>query len=193
MSSRLPRIIAGLDEVGRGCLAGPVVAAAVILGPNTCIKGLADSKKLSPSRRLHLANQIRHEALAWSIGRAEPTEIDRINILQASLLAMKRAYLGLSVKPDWIQVDGNRYPPIDAPGETIVGGDAKVAEISAASILAKVARDSEMGLLDALYPGYGFVLHKAYPTADHLARLRQLGITPMHRRTFAPIARLLNR
>jgi len=187
------RLVVGLDEVGRGCIVGAVVAAAVILGPDTRIDGLADSKKLTPRRREDLAAQIKARALAWAIGRAEPGEIDRINILQASLLAMCRAYAALPVLADWAKVDGNRYPAkLPCPGEAIVGGDATVAEISAASILAKVARDAEMAILDALYPGYQFAVHKGYPTALHLARLAELGATSAHRRSFAPVAKILS-
>jgi ribonuclease HII len=184
------RLVVGLDEVGRGCIVGAVVAAAVILGPDANIAGLADSKKLSPKRREQLAAAIKQHSLAWAIGRAEPSEIDRLNILQASLLAMRRAYAALAVQADWAMVDGNCYPALPCPGETVVGGDASVAEISAASIIAKVARDAEMDILDALYPGYQFAAHKGYPTALHLARLGELGATPLHRRSFAPVARL---
>jgi len=187
------RIVAGLDEVGRGCLAGPVVAAAVILDPLHPIKGLTDSKKLSPAQRLRLAMEIREHALACTIGRAEASEIDRMNILQASLLAMKRAYDALPFKPQWVQVDGNRFPPIGVAGEAIVGGDAQIAEISAASIIAKVARDKEMEALDALYPGYDFAVHKAYPTANHKKRIESLGISPAHRTSFGPVAKFLHR
>jgi len=187
------RLVVGIDEVGRGCIVGAVVAAAVILGPDAVVAGLADSKKLTPKRREGLAAQIKEKALAWAIGRAEPSEIDRLNILQASLLAMRRAYAALPVQADWAQVDGNRYPGLPCPGEAIVGGDARVAEISAASILAKVARDAEMGILDALYPGYQFAVHKGYPTALHQAKLIELGATPLHRRSFAPVARMLSR
>lgn len=187
------KLVAGLDEVGRGCIVGAVVAAAVILGPGASIDGLADSKKLSPRRREELAGQIKEKALAWAVGRAEPGEIDRLNILRASMLAMCRAFAGLAVRPGWAKVDGNRYPALPCPGETVVGGDATVAEISAASILAKVARDAEMDILDALYPGYQFAVHKGYPTALHLARLAELGPTPLHRRSFTPVARLLPR
>jgi ribonuclease HII len=185
------KLVAGIDEVGRGCIAGAVVAAAVILGPGKSIDGLADSKKLTPKRREYLAAQIKGRALAWAIGRAEPGEIDRINILQASLLAMRRAHGSLAVPADWAKVDGNRYPDLPCPGEAIVGGDATVAEISAASILAKVARDAEMDILDALYPGYQFAVHKGYPTALHRAKLIELGATPLHRRSFAPVAKIL--
>jgi ribonuclease HII len=168
-----------------------VVAAAVILKPGDRIEGLADSKKLTPERREALSFQIKKRALAWSLGRAERGEIDRINILRASLLAMRRAYDALAVKPEWVKVDGNRYPDLPCRGEAIVGGDMSVAEISAASILAKVSRDAEMSILDALYPGYHFSLHKGYPTQLHKAKLLELGVTPMHRRTFAPVARAL--
>ncbi|MDD5035198.1 MAG: ribonuclease HII [Methylococcaceae bacterium] len=183
-------MIAGIDEVGRGCIVGPVVAAIVILDEEEPLQGLTDSKKLSPGRREYLAVQIKQQARAWAIARAEPGEIDRINILQASLLAMRRAYDALSLKPDWVKVDGNRYPDLPCPGVAIVGGDLSVPEISAASILAKVARDAEMAILDALYPGYGFVVHKGYPTASHKAKLAELGATPMHRRSFAPVYKL---
>ena len=183
-------LVAGIDEVGRGCIAGPVLAAAVILRPGTVIQGLTDSKKLSPRRRESLGREIKEKAVAWAIGRAEPVEIDRINILQASLLAMRRAYDALPIKPEWVKVDGNRYPKLPCPGEAIVGGDLSVAEISAASILAKVARDTEMDILDALYPGYQFAIHKGYPTPSHKARLAELGASPLHRLSFAPVSRL---
>lgn len=178
--------------MGRGCIVGAVVAAAVILGPGVEIPGLADSKKLSPKRREALAAQIKAKSLAWAIGRAEPGEIDRLNILHASMLAMRRAYAALPVPAGWAKVDGNRYPGLPCPGEAIVGGDAAVAEISAASILAKVARDAEMDILDALWPGYRFAVHKGYPTALHLARLAELGPSPAHRRSFAPVAKALS-
>lgn len=184
------RLVVGIDEVGRGCIAGPVMACAVILNPDCQIEGLADSKKLTPRRRQQLSLQIRTSALAWSIGRVEPEEIDCLNILQASLLAMRRAFLSLAVKGDWVRVDGNRFPDLPCPGEAIVGGDAIVPEISAASIVAKVARDEEMAILDVLYPGYQFKIHKAYPTALHRSRLNELGPSPMHRRSFSPVARL---
>jgi ribonuclease HII len=182
--------VAGIDEVGRGCLAGPVVAAAVILDPARPIAGLADSKKLSPQRRAELSGLIRLQALAWAVGRAEAVEIDRLNILQASLLAMARAFRSLSHKPDWVRVDGRHFPPISCPGEAIVGGDASDPAISAASIVAKVFRDEEMGVLDALYPGYGFAVHMAYPTAVHRTALEQRGPCPAHRVSFGPVARL---
>ncbi|WP_242632907.1 ribonuclease HII [Thiothrix fructosivorans] len=184
-------LIAGVDEVGRGPLAGAVVAAAVILDPNRPIAGLNDSKKLTAKRREQLAFEIREKALAWSLGRAEVEEIDAINILQATFLAMQRALEGLAVQPDLVKIDGNRCPPSAYKMEAIVGGDATVAEISAASIIAKVARDAELVALDAVYPQYGFAKHKGYGTAVHLAALREFGATPIHRRSFAPIRDIL--
>lgn len=184
-------LLAGVDEVGRGPLAGPVVAAAVILDPAKPIEGLADSKKLSEKKREQLAEQIREHAMAWSLGRAEVEEIDRINILQASLLAMQRAVEGLTVTPHKALVDGNKLPRLSCPAEAIVGGDNTVEVISAASIIAKVARDREMVELDAIYPGYGLAKHKGYPTKQHVEALRTLGVTPIHRRTFGPVKRLL--
>lgn len=184
--------IAGVDEVGRGCLAGPVIAAAVILNPNCPISGLADSKKLTESKRAQLAQQIKNQALCWAIGRAEASEIDRINILQASLLAMQRAISQLKIRPDFIIVDGNRLPELDTPAEAIVQGDSLIAEISAASIIAKVARDEEMQILDRIYPGYHFSIHKAYPTQLHQQALQQLGISPQHRTSFAPVKKLIS-
>lgn len=183
--------IAGIDEVGRGCIAGPVIAAAVILDPDKPITGLTDSKKLSEKRREALAEQIKVNALAWAVGRAEASEIDRINILQATMLAMQRAFSQLSVQPDYIKVDGNRLPPIACAGEAVVQGDALIAEISAASILAKVSRDQEMQVLERLYPGYGFALHKGYPTQFHNEALQRLGVTPQHRTSFAPVKKAL--
>lgn len=185
--------IAGVDEVGRGPLAGPVVAAAVILDPDRPIQGLADSKALSPRRREALAMQIRECAGAWALGRAEPVEIDALNILQASLLAMARAVAALSRMPTEILVDGIHLPDVTCPARAIVGGDATVPAISAASILAKVARDTEMLELDVLYPQYGFRQHKGYPTAEHLAALLAHGASPIHRRSFAPVRRVLDR
>ena len=184
-------LIAGMDEVGRGCIAGSVVAAIVILQPDIEIEGLDDSKQLSPMRRESLSLQIKQSSLAWAIGRAEPGEIDRINILQATLLAMRRAYDALPVKPGWVKVDGNRFPNIPCKGEAIIGGDACVPQISAASILAKVFRDREMAIIDALYPGYRFADHKGYPTQAHKAKLKELGATPIHRLSFAPVSRVL--
>lgn len=184
-------MLAGIDEVGRGCIVGPVIAAAVVLNPDKPITGLTDSKKLSAKRRDALSHEIKASALGWAIARAEPSEIDHINILQASLLAMKRAFLQLSLPVDKVLVDGKFYPDIACPGETVIGGDLSVAEISAASILAKVARDEEMLTLERLYPGYGFAAHKGYPTKLHLQKIHQLGITELHRKSFAPVKKLL--
>ncbi len=185
------RLIAGVDEVGRGPLAGAVVAAAVILDPDRPIAGLADSKKLTAKRREALALEIREKALAWSLGRAEVEEIDRLNILQATFLAMQRALDALSVRPHHVLIDGNRCPPLLWSMEAIVGGDALIAEISAASILAKVARDAELVALDRQYPQYGFARHKGYPTKAHLQALREHGVLPVHRRSFKPVKILL--
>lgn len=187
----LPACLAGVDEVGRGPLAGPVVAAAVILDPERPIEGLKDSKQLSEKRRETLAAQIRERALAWSLGRAEVEEIDRINILQASLLAMQRAVAGLSLVPELVLVDGNHCPPVDCPVQAVVKGDSLIAAISAASIIAKVSRDQEMVALDRLYPGYGLAGHKGYPSKLHLEALQRLGVTPIHRRSYAPVRRVL--
>jgi ribonuclease HII len=186
-------VIAGIDEVGRGCIAGPVIAAIVVLDPQHSISGLTDSKKLTDKKRRTLAESITQSALTWAIGRAEVSEIDRINILQASLLAMRRAYLQIQLPVTRVLVDGNYYPDIDCPGETIIQGDLTVAEISAASILAKVARDDEMIFLNQLFPGYGLADHKGYPTKYHLQQLQLLGISEIHRKSFAPVKRLLKR
>jgi ribonuclease HII len=186
-----PACLAGVDEVGRGPLAGPVVAAAVILNPERPIDGLADSKKLSEKRRESLAIEIRKHALAWSLGRAEVEEIDAVNILQASLLAMQRAVAGLQVSPQLVLVDGNRCPQLAYPVQAVVKGDALVPAISAASIIAKVSRDQEMMALDALYPGYGLARHKGYPSKMHLEALKALGVTPIHRRSYAPVRRVI--
>ena len=183
--------LAGVDEVGRGPLAGDVVAAAVILDPQRPVDGLRDSKKLSPRRRLELAVLIRERALAWSIARASVAEIDELNILQASLLAMHRAVQGLAMQPGYVLVDGNRLPRWDYPSEPVVKGDDRVPAIAAASILAKVQRDSELIALEDEYPGYGFASHKGYPTAAHLQALQTLGVTPMHRRSFGPVKKIL--
>ena len=183
--------VAGVDEVGRGPLVGDVVTAAVILDPAWPIAGLADSKKLSEKRRLSLYDEILDKALAYAIGRCSPAEIDTLNILHATLLAMQRAVAGLSLAPGWVLVDGNRTPDFGLPALAVVKGDALVAEISAASILAKVTRDREMAELDARFPDYGFARHKGYPTAEHLARLQQFGVTEYHRRSFRPVREAL--
>lgn len=184
-------LIAGVDEVGRGPLVGAVVTAAVILDPNNPITGLADSKKLSEKRRIALAEEIKQKARCWSLGRAEPDEIDQLNILHATMLAMQRAVAGLAIQPDFVLVDGNRIPKLTMPAQAVVKGDSLVAEISAASILAKVARDLEMAELDQRYPEYGFAKHKGYPTKLHFEKLAELGATPFHRKSFAPVAKAL--
>lgn len=183
--------IAGVDEAGRGPLAGPVVAAAVILNPAKPIEGLADSKTLAPTRREALALQIQTQALAWALGTAGVEEIDRLNILQAALLAMRRAVEALPVYPELVLVDGNQPPILHCTVRTVVRGDATIPAISAASILAKVARDRTMVALDAAYPGYGFSRHKGYPTAEHIQALGHLGATPEHRLSFAPVRRIM--
>ncbi|AUH01782.1 ribonuclease HII [Prodigiosinella confusarubida] len=183
--------IAGVDEVGRGPLVGAVVTAAVILDPNRPIVGLADSKKLSEKRRLSLYDEIKDKALAWSLGRAEPEEIDQLNILHATMLAMQRAVAGLVLTPDYVLIDGNRCPMLPMPSLAVVKGDDLVPEISAASILAKVTRDWEMEALDKIFPAYGFAQHKGYPTAYHLEKLATLGATHHHRSSFAPVKRAL--
>lgn len=191
------QLICGVDEAGRGPLAGAVYAAAVILNPDKPISGLADSKKLSEKRRDALAIEIKQHALAWAIASSSVEEIDSINILQASLLAMKRAVesmqLQFGVTPHLVQVDGNKTPTINLPCEAIVKGDSKVQAISAASILAKTARDAELYELDKQYPLYGFAQHKGYPTAVHMALLQQHGVSPVHRKSYAPVRLLLNR
>ena len=184
-------LICGVDEAGRGPLAGPVVAAAVILDPRQPIDGLNDSKKLTAARREMLAVEIREKALAWAVAEASVQEIDRINILQASLLAMQRAVSGLSLMPEKALVDGNKCPVLACPVEAIVGGDGKLAAIAAATILAKTVRDALMQELHVLYPQYGFDRHKGYPTALHLAALREHGISPVHRRSYGPVAQLI--
>lgn len=183
---------AGVDEVGRGPLAGDVVAAAVILDPGRPIAGLRDSKKLTPARREALADAIREHALCWSIARATVAEIDELNILQASLLAMRRAVEALSPQPEYVFVDGNRLPRWHYPAQAVVKGDDKVASIAAASILAKVQRDGELIALEQQYPGYGFAGHKGYPTAAHLEALEKLGPCAVHRRSFAPVKKYLS-
>jgi ribonuclease HII len=192
-------LICGVDEAGRGPLAGAVYAAAVILDPDHPIHGLADSKKLSEKKRDALAVEIKQRAIAWAIASASVEEIDSINILQASLLAMKRAiedvqkkiHSTLNQHAILVQVDGNKCPDIKLPCEAIVKGDSKVQAISAASILAKTARDAELYALDSLYPMYGFAQHKGYPTAAHMLLLKQHGVSPIHRRSYAPVRNLL--
>ena len=185
------RYVAGVDEAGRGPLAGPVVAAAVILDPKVVIPGLDDSKKLGEKRRIELENAIKLSALSWSVAWASVEEIDRLNILQASMLAMARAVNQLDREPDYVRVDGNRYPDISVPGEAVVRGDSLHAEISAASIIAKQARDRELVVLSETCPHYGFDRHKGYPTRDHIDALRQHGVSEHHRRSFAPVRDLL--
>ncbi|GAA5190472.1 ribonuclease HII [Ferrimonas gelatinilytica] len=185
-------LIAGVDEVGRGPLVGDVVTAAVILDPQRPIVGLADSKVLSEKRRMALESEIREKALAWCVARASVEEIDRLNILHATMLAMQRAVAGLSHRPGLIRVDGNRCPDFGGlPAEALIKGDSLEPAISAASILAKVARDAEMVALDGRYPQYGFAKHKGYPTAAHLEALAQHGAIPEHRTSFKPVRRAL--
>ncbi|NCW76714.1 MAG: ribonuclease HII [Oxalobacteraceae bacterium] len=185
-------VICGVDEAGRGPLAGPVFAAAVILDPARPIEGLRDSKKLSAVRRDELAVIIRRDALAWAIAQCSETEIDELNILQATMLAMRRAIEGLSVLPSLALIDGNRCPVCSIRTEAIIKGDDKVTEISAASILAKTARDAALNEMHRTYPQYAFDQHKGYPTALHLERLRAHGVSPVHRRSYAPVRELLN-
>ncbi|MHB8426383.1 MAG: ribonuclease HII [Acidiferrobacterales bacterium] len=186
-------LVAGVDEAGRGPLAGPVLAAAVILDPLRPVAGLADSKILSPSQREVLAGQIRSRALAWAVASASVEEIDRLNILQASMLAMCRAVAALDPAPVEALIDGNQVPRLGCAARAIVRGDATEPAISAASILAKVARDAEMCALDSVYPGYDFARHKGYPTPQHRAALERHGVSPVHRRSFGPVRRLLER
>jgi ribonuclease HII len=195
--------IAGIDEVGRGPLVGDVVTAAVILDPDNPIVGLMDSKKLSEKKRNLLSIEIKEKAIAWSLGRANPQEIDTLNILHATMLAMQRAVAGLDVEPDFVLVDGNRCPTFlrnanqtdqensKIASQAVVKGDARVAEISAASIIAKVARDNEMIALDKLHPEYGFAKHKGYPTKFHLEKIIELGVLDCYRQSFKPVARVL--
>jgi ribonuclease HII len=183
----LPALVCGVDEAGRGPLAGPVVAAAVILDPGRPIQGLADSKMLSPKRRGVLSEEIRSLALAWAVGRAEVEEIDALNILHATLLAMQRAIGALGIAPSEVLIDGNRCPDLPFPARAVVRGDASVPSISAASILAKTVRDAEMHALHARFPDYGFDIHKGYPTAAHVVALWTYGVSPVHRRTFQPV------
>ena len=181
------QLLCGVDEVGRGPLVGAVVTAAVILDPARPIAGLTDSKKLSATKREALAEQIKERALCWALGRAEPAEIDQLNILHATMLAMQRAVAALTLQPEWVMIDGNRCPELPMPATAVVKGDSLVAEISAASILAKVARDAEMAELAGRYPQFGFAAHKGYPTAQHLAAISEHGILAEHRRSFKPV------
>jgi len=190
-TSDTPILVAGVDEAGRGPLAGPVSAAAVILDPFRPIAGLADSKTLTPARRQSLELEIRDCSLAWAVAWASAEEIDRINILQASLVAMQRAVAALAIRPNRVLVDGNRCPDVGCEAQAVIGGDGSVPSIGAASILAKVARDRLMCELDLAFPGYGFAVHKGYPTRAHLAALRRLGPCPEHRRTYAPVRVLI--
>lgn len=187
----VPLLTAGVDEVGRGPLCGDVVTAAVILDPEKPIAGLNDSKKLTEKRREALFIEIKEKALSFCIARASVAEIDELNILQASLLAMHRAVAGLAVQPEFVLVDGNRLPNWPYRAQAVVKGDSRVPAIAAASILAKVIRDREMAEMDVLYPGYGMAGHKGYPTKVHLAALRSLGVTPIHRRSYAPVRAIL--
>jgi len=185
------QMIAGVDEVGRGPLCGAVVTAAVILDPDNRIEGLMDSKKLTEKKREALAVEIKEKALSWALGRSEVEEIDQINILQASLVAMSRAVANLSIEPELVLVDGNKCPDVPYPVEAIIKGDGLIEAISAASIIAKVARDQEMVALDKVYPGYGLAQHKGYPTAKHRAALIELGVTVIHRRSYKPVRDVL--
>lgn len=188
------QLIAGVDEVGRGPLVGAVVTAAVILDPNKPIAGLTDSKKLTEKKRLTLELEIKEKALCWALGRAESTEIDELNILNATMLAMTRAVEALSVRPEFVLIDGNRIPKqLAIPAQAVVKGDSLVAEISAASILAKVARDREMAQLDQQFPEYGFAKHKGYPTKLHFEMLEKFGATEFHRKSFAPVKAIINK
>ena len=182
--------VCGVDEAGRGPLAGAVVAAAVILHPDRAIPGLADSKKLNARKRERLALEIKQQAWAWAVAEASVEEIDQLNILQASLLAMKRAVMSLSLVPDRVLVDGNQLPDLPYSVQAIIGGDASQPSISAASILAKTSRDAALIELDQRYPDYGFAQHKGYPTPQHLQAIRQYGVLPVHRKSFAPVAKL---
>ncbi len=184
-------LVAGVDEVGRGPLCGPVIAAAVILDPARPIAGLNDSKKLTARQREALFDIICNQALAWSLGRAEVAEIDQLNILHATMLAMQRAVAGLSLQPQLAYIDGNRCPTLPCRAEAVVKGDSRVPEIAAASIIAKVTRDREMVVMDQQWPGYGIAGHKGYPTAAHMAALKKLGPAPIHRRSFKPVRVLL--
>lgn len=190
--SNLTGYIAGVDEVGRGPLAGAVVIAAVILDPDNPIAGLDDSKKLTAKKRSLLAEQIKEKALCYFIARAEHEEVDELNVFHATLLAMQRAVTGLDIVPDRVLVDGKFCPQIPYPCEAVIKGDVKVAAISAASIVAKVSRDNEMIALDKTYPGYGFAKHKGYPTKLHIEALQILGISPIHRKSYKPVQKIIN-
>ncbi|AQW58825.1 ribonuclease HII [Vibrio owensii] len=185
------QLVAGVDEVGRGPLVGDVVTAAVILDPNNPIEGLNDSKKLSEKKRLALLPEIKEKALAWAIGRCSPEEIDELNILQATMVAMQRAIAGLKVQPDLALIDGNRCPQLPMDSQAVVKGDLRVAEISAASIIAKVVRDQEMEELDKQYPQFGFAKHKGYPTKAHFEAIEQHGVISEHRKSFKPVKKAL--
>ncbi|EKL9961142.1 ribonuclease HII [Vibrio parahaemolyticus] len=185
------QLIAGVDEVGRGPLVGDVVTAAVILDPNNPIEGLNDSKKLSEKKRLALLPEIKEKALAWAVGRCSPEEIDELNILQATMVAMQRAISGLKVQPDLALIDGNRCPELPMDSQAVVKGDLRVAEISAASIIAKVVRDQEMEELDKQYPQFGFAKHKGYPTKAHFEAIEQHGVISEHRKSFKPVKKAL--
>ncbi|HCE2174170.1 TPA: ribonuclease HII [Vibrio parahaemolyticus] len=185
------QLIAGVDEVGRGPLVGDVVTAAVILDPNNPIEGLNDSKKLSEKKRLALLPEIKEKALAWAVGRCSPEEIDELNILQATMVAMQRAIAGLKVQPDLVLIDGNRCPELSMDSQAVVKGDLRVAEISAASIIAKVVRDQEMEELDKQYPQFGFAKHKGYPTKAHFEAIEQHGVISEHRKSFKPVKKAL--
>ncbi|HCE2534838.1 TPA: ribonuclease HII [Vibrio parahaemolyticus] len=185
------QLIAGVDEVGRGPLVGDVVTAAVILDPNNPIEGLNDSKKLSEKKRLALLPEIKEKALALAVGRCSPEEIDELNILQATMVAMQRAIAGLKVQPDLVLIDGNRCPELPMDSQAVVKGDLRVAEISAASIIAKVVRDQEMEELDKQYPQFGFAKHKGYPTKAHFEAIEQHGVISEHRKSFKPVKKAL--
>lgn len=185
------QLIAGVDEVGRGPLVGDVVTAAVILDPNNPIEGLNDSKKLSEKKRLALFPEIQQKALAWSVGRCSPEEIDQLNILQATMVAMQRAIAGLAIKPDLALIDGNRTPDLTMDAIAVVKGDLRVAQISAASIIAKVIRDQEMEELDKQYPQFGFAKHKGYPTKAHFEAIEQHGVIEQYRKSFKPVKKAL--
>ncbi|MGY6513308.1 ribonuclease HII [Vibrio parahaemolyticus] len=185
------QLIAGVDEVGRGPLVGDVVTAAVIFDPNNPIEGLNDSKKLSEKKRLALLPEIKEKALAWAVGRCSPEEIDELNILQATMVAMQRAIAGLKVQPDLVLIDGNRCPELPMDSQAVVKGDLRVAEISAASIIAKVVRDQEMEELDKQYPQFGFAKHKGYPTKAHFEAIEQHGVISEHRKSFKPVKKAL--